>query len=101
MRDVDAALGQQLEHLPAGERIGQVPADGGQDDVGRPAVAAEGRGGVPGERASTGTAGVLLSVTAITAVALGGGLLAGGAGRHGPPTLPALRDFPNSHLGTP
>ena len=25
MRDVDAALGQQLEHLPAGQRVGQVP----------------------------------------------------------------------------
>jgi hypothetical protein len=25
VRDVDATLGQQLDHLPAGERVGQIP----------------------------------------------------------------------------
>src|ERR671927_78377 len=83
MRDVDAALGQQLEHLSAGERIGQVPADGGQDNVSRPAIPAEDRGRVLGERTPTATAGVLLSAATIAAVALGGGLLTGRAGWHG------------------
>jgi hypothetical protein len=41
MRDVDAALSKQLKHLPAGRRVGQVPAHSGQDHIGWPAVAAE------------------------------------------------------------
>jgi hypothetical protein len=42
MRDIDTTLGQELQHLPAGQWVGQIPAYGGQDDVGWPAVAAEG-----------------------------------------------------------
>jgi hypothetical protein len=42
MRDVNAAFGQQLQHLPARQRVGQVPPHCGQDDLGRPAITAEG-----------------------------------------------------------
>jgi hypothetical protein len=52
----DAAFGQQLKDLPAGQRVGQVPAHRGEDHVLRPAIAAEGRGRVLGERAPTGAA---------------------------------------------
>jgi hypothetical protein len=42
MRDIDAALGQQLKHLTARQGVGQVPPYGRQDHVLGPAVAAEG-----------------------------------------------------------
>jgi hypothetical protein len=68
VRDIDAALGQQLQHLATGERIGQIPANGGQDDVGGPAVAMEsGRAGL-GEYASARAARVLLPATRTAAV---------------------------------
>ena len=71
----DTAFGQQLEHPPAGQRRGQVSADGAQAGIDRPAVATGGRSTVLGE-AVAGIARVLLP-TALTAVgALGHGLLA-------------------------
>jgi hypothetical protein len=42
VRDIDATLGQQLQDLPAGERVGQVPAHRRRAHVGRPAVATAG-----------------------------------------------------------
>jgi hypothetical protein len=42
MGHIDAALGEQLQHLSAGQRVGQVPPYCGQDDVGWPAIITEG-----------------------------------------------------------
>jgi hypothetical protein len=42
VRDVDAAFGQEFHHLPARQRIGQIPAHGHDDDVPGPAIAVEG-----------------------------------------------------------
>ena len=43
---------------------------------------------------------VFLPASMVTAIALGGGLLAARAGRHEPPTLAALDKFPSSRRGT-
>jgi hypothetical protein len=77
-----SAAARSLEHLPAGEWVGQVPPDCRQDHVRRPAVPAAGRSRALRERAPTRATHVLLATATITTVALGGGLLAGGAGRH-------------------
>jgi hypothetical protein len=89
-------LGQQLQHLAAGQRVGQVPPHRHHDHIPGPAIAAEGGHRVLGEGASARAAGVFLAAPPIAAVAFGGGVLAGGTEWHKPTTLSALSEFPNS-----
>ena len=44
-RDIDATLNEEFGDLPGGERVAQVPADRGDDDLRRPTVAREGAAG--------------------------------------------------------
>src|SRR6266568_3724759 len=92
---------QELDDLPAGQRVSHVPAHRSKDHVHQPAIPAEGRDRVVSEVASTGPAGILLAAPTIATVALAGGLLAGGAGRHEGPTLTGIPRLPKLIGGQP
>ena len=82
--------------MPGGERVAEVPAHGGQEHLGRPAVAGGGGTGKLGEVSVAASTGAALTTAAIVAVALGGRLLADQAGRHRRPNLPAPHNFADS-----
>src|SRR5262249_54165524 len=69
-RDVDPALGQEFGNVPGGERVAEVPVDGGQDHLSRPTVAGEGGTGELGEVPAAASTGVALT-TATTGVRAG------------------------------
>ncbi len=97
-RDIDATLGKELGDLPGGERVAQIPAHRGDDDVGWPTVAGEGATRGVGEVPMAGTAGEALTATAVESIARSGGSAAGRAGGHRPtPTAgtPRLRRLEN------
>jgi len=96
-RDIDATLGEELGDLPGGERVAQIPAHRGDDDVGWPTVAGGGAARGVGEVPVAGTAGEALAAAAVETIARGGGLVAGRAGGHRPTLPPTLHDFADSN----
>ena len=80
--------------LPGRERVAQVPADRGDDDLRRPTVAREGAAGGVGE--VTMAAGEALTASAIEPIVRIGGLLTGRAGGHRPNLLLTPQDFAHS-----
>ena len=96
--------GEELGDLAGGERVAQIPAHRGDDDVGWPTVAGERAARGMGEVSMAGTAGEALAAAAVETIAPGGGLVTGRAGGHRPtyrrhPTTSQTRRRCHGHPG--
>src|SRR5262249_1235877 len=81
-RHVDAALGEQLDHIGSGQPEAAVPVDGADDDLARPTIAGERSARPRSESPPAATAAISLDGRRGTAVLDDGRAVAAGAGRH-------------------
>jgi len=79
-RDINAPLTEELGDLPGGERVAQLPAVRGDDDLRRPTVARESAAGGVGEVPTAGMTDEALTDAAVETISRGDRLVADWAG---------------------